>query len=117
MNNDNTDSNDSNDSQDLNNRRRIIKPSRGSVSSVIVVPSVEALTSDAKAIIGKQMTLLRHKSDKGLTLDLKEARMLTSYLDSLVRLLREERESAKHEDLSKYTVEELFEALKIDKAK
>ena len=86
--------------------RKILPSKRGNVSGVTVVPAVEALTSDAKAIIGQQLALLRAKSDKGVTLSDKETRQITSYLDSLVRLLREEREAAKQEDLQGYTMEE-----------
>lgn len=93
-------------------KKLILPTKRGNISNVTVVPTVEALASDAKAIIGKQLSLLRHKSDKGLTLDSKEARQVRDYLDVMVKLLKEERESAKADDLSDMSAEDLVKLLR-----
>lgn len=88
--------------------RRIILPSQGS-QEVITLPTLESLTADALAIIGNELTRYRCKTSKGITLDLKEARVITGYLDALTRASKESREQARSEDLSDLSNEELLQ--------
>jgi len=92
-------------------KRRIVLPKKTnqvSQSDVTVVPTLDALLTDAKAIIGAELAQYRHKVKKGITLDLKEARAVQGYLDTLVKLSKEERETAQLEDLSNLSDEELL---------
>jgi hypothetical protein len=74
-----------------------------------VIPAVDILVNDAKAIICSELARYRTKSERGVTLDLKEARVIQGYLETLIKLQREEREQARSDDLSNLTNEELLE--------
>lgn len=77
-------------------------------SDVTVVPQVDTLISDALSIIGAELAFYRSKAKKGLNLDLKEAKVVQSYVEALVKLNKEARESARQEDLSNLSNEELL---------
>lgn len=60
-------------------------------------------------IIAAELSKYRSKALKGVSLDLKEARVVQGYLDSLTRLQKEEREHARAQDLSSLTDEDLLQ--------
>jgi hypothetical protein len=91
-------------------RRRII-PTKTQSTEVVVIPSVETLLDDAKAIIGSELAQYRSKTKRGVTLDPKEARVVTGYLDALTRASKEAREAARSHDLSSFSDEELIQLL------
>jgi len=86
-------------------KRRLIKPQKTEV--VQVVPGVDALMNDALSIISSELSKYKSKSVRGITLDLKEARVVQGYIESLAKLKKEEREAARQHDLSNLTDEEL----------
>lgn len=79
------------------------------LDSVTVVPTLDQLLNDALSIIGSQLTGFRTKTARGVTLDPKEARIVTNYLDALTRASKESREQARAEDLKDLTDEELVQ--------
>lgn len=78
-------------------------------STVVVVPTLNTLMSDALSIIGAELTHYRSKTKRGVTLDLKEARVIANYMDTLTRASKESREQARAEDLSELSNEELLQ--------
>lgn len=88
-------------------KRRIIVTSEP--NEVVTVPKLESLMTDALSIIGAELAHYRAKSKRGVTLDLKEARVIQSYMDALVKMSKEAREAARAEDLSDLTNEELLQ--------
>jgi hypothetical protein len=102
-------------------RRRIVMPPDKTPKpelEVTVVPTLESLMSDAMSIIGSELSRYRQKTSRGVTLDLKEARAVQSYMESLVKLSKEDRERSRAEDLPNLSDEELkqlaSEVLKVD---
>ena len=65
--------------------------------------------NDALAIIGSELAQYRNKTKRGITLDLKEARVIANYMDTLTRASKESREQARAEDLSELSNEELLQ--------
>ncbi len=90
-------------------RRRIIVPSHKPQDNVTVVPQLDALMNDALSIIGAELAQYRSKTKRGVTLDLKEARAVQGYLDTMVKLSKEHREAARAADLADLTDEELLQ--------
>ena len=86
--------------------KRIIIPNKPSIS---IIQTTDALLDDAKMIIAAELARYRSKSVRGISLDLKEARVVTGYIAELTKLQREERESARQQDLSNLTDEELLQ--------
>lgn len=86
-------------------RRKLVQISP---SDVTVVPQVDQLISDALSIIGAELAFYRGKAKRGINLDLKEAKVVQSYVEALVKLNKEARESSKNEDLSNLSNEELL---------
>ena len=72
------------------------------------MPSLERLVSDGLSIIGSELARYRRKTSKGITLDLKEARVVTSYIEALTKMSKEAREAAKPSLLGEMTDEELL---------
>jgi len=70
------------------------------------------LLHDAKAIIGAELAHYRSKAVRGVTLDPKEARIVQGYLESLVKIQREEREISETQDLSTLSDVELLHLAK-----
>lgn len=100
-------------------KKRIVLPSkRGEIPTVVASPTVETLMEDVMSIIGNEIARYKAKSTRGVTLDLKEARVVQAYMDTLVKLSKEERERARAEDLTNLSDEELkqlaAEVLKVD---
>jgi Zn-dependent oligopeptidase len=96
----------------LNSKTRRERPTRRIVPSGIKVskaPQLNTLINDALSIIGSQLSQYRMKADKGLTLDLKEARAIQGYMDSLVKMSKEAREAQKPEHLEHLSDAELME--------
>jgi hypothetical protein len=89
-------------------KRTIIRPQL-TRDDVTVLPSLSALLDDAKSIIGAELSHYRHKVKRGVTLDLKEARAVQGYMETLVKLSKEERENTRSEDLSSLSNEELLQ--------
>jgi len=75
----------------------------------VVANNTDDLLNDAKMIIAAELAKYRTKAVKGVTLDLKEARVVQGYLESLTKLQREEREQARASDLSNLSNEELLQ--------
>ena len=71
--------------------------------------STDMLIEDSKMIIAAELARYRHKAVRGIALDLKEARVVTSYIAELTKLAREEREASRQQDLSNLTDEELLQ--------
>ena len=89
-------------------KRTIVRPQLNR-DDVTVLPSLSALLDDAKSIIGAELAQYRHKVKRGVTLDLKEARAVQGYMETLVKLSKEERENTRSEDLSSLSNEELLQ--------
>ena len=89
-------------------KKRIIVPKRDE-PKISVVNDTENLLNDAKMIIAAELARYRGKAMKGVSLDLKEARVVQGYLDSLTKLQKEEREHARSQDLSNLSDEELVQ--------
>ena len=91
-------------------RRKIVMPEKSNQlenSDVTVVPSINHLLNDALSIIGAELAQYRAKTSRGVTLDLKEARVIANYMDTLTRASKEAREQARADDLSDLSNEEL----------
>ena len=95
-------------------KRIILPPKKRPVSleTSSVIPATELLLHDAKAIIGAELAHYRSKAVRGVTLDPKEARIVQGYLESLVKIQREEREIAEAQDLSSMSDVELLRLAK-----
>ena len=78
-------------------------------SEVVVIPTIERLLEDALSIIGCELAQYKSKSRRGITLDLKEARIVQGYVDSLTKAQKESREQARAHDLSDLSNEELLQ--------
>ena len=91
---------------------RIIVPTRNKkslIESSSIIPAVDLLLHDAKAIVAAELAQYRNKTSRGISLDLKEARVVQGYLETLIKLQKEERDQARAEDLSNLSDEELME--------
>ena len=66
---------------------------------ITVVPTLDGLMNDALSIIGAELGQYKSKTKRGITLDLKEARAVQGYMETLVKLSRENREQARSEAL------------------
>lgn len=93
-------------------KRRIVKSPKSDkpkyeVSETVVVPKLDMLLNDATAIIGAELSRYLSKTSRGITLDLKEARAVQGYMETLVKLSRESREAARAHDLSNLNDDEL----------
>ena len=75
-------------------------------------PQLNTLINDALSIIGAELSLYSSKTKKGLQLDLKEARAVQGYMDSLVKMSKEAREAQKPEHLEHLSDEQLVEIAK-----
>jgi len=95
-------------------KRIILPPKKRKVSleTSSIIPATELLLHDAKAIIGAELAHYRSKAVRGVTLDPKEARIVQGYLESLVKIQREEREIAGTQDLSALSDVELMRLAK-----
>ena len=101
--------------QDKKNPKRILLPPKKrpiSLETSSVIPATELLLHDAKAIIGAELAHYRSKAVRGVTLDPKEARIVQGYLQSLVKIQREEREMSEAQDLSSLSDSELMHLAK-----
>ena len=94
----------------MSDRKIILPPKKKKVElkDSSVIPATELLLHDAKAIIGAELAHYRSKVIRGVTLDPKEARIVQGYLESLVKIQKEEREQSKEEDLSQLSNEDLL---------
>ena len=95
-------------------KRILLPPKKKTVTleTSSVNPATELLLHDAKAIIGAELAHYRSKAVRGVTLDPKEARIVQGYLESLVKIQREEREIAETQDLSALSDVELMHLAK-----
>ena len=95
-------------------KRIILPPKKRKVSleTSSIILATELLLHDAKAIIGAELAHYRSKAVRGVTLDPKEARIVQGYLESLVKIQREEREIAETQDLSALSDVELMHLAK-----
>ena len=94
--------------------RIILPPKKRTVNleNSSIIPATELLLHDAKAIIGAELAHYRSKAVRGVTLDPREARIVQGYLESLVKIQREEREIADTQDLSTLSDMELLHLAK-----
>lgn len=76
-------------------------------SATTVIPNIDTLMNDALSIIASELHKYRHKTSGTSVLDLKEARALQGYMETLVKLSKENREQARADDLANLTDEEL----------
>ena len=93
-------------------KRKIIVPKKTnqiSLKEVTLSPTISSLVDDAKSIIGAELSNYLSKTKRGVSLDLKEARVVTGYLDALTRASKEAREQARAEDLADLSNEELLQ--------
>lgn len=72
-------------------------------------PDLQKMITDGMSIISAELAQYRHKTAKGKPLDLKEARVVNSYMETLTKIAREARESAKPEMLQNLSDEQLME--------
>ena len=95
-------------------KRIILPPKKRQVTleHSSIIPATELLLHDAKAIIGAELAYYRSKAVRGVTLDPKEARIVQGYLESLVKIQKEEREIAETQDLSTLSDTELLHLAK-----
>ena len=95
-------------------KRILLPPKKKKVSleTSSIIPATELLLHDAKAIIGAELAHYRSKAVRGVTLDPKEARIVQGYLESLVKIQREEREISEAQDLSALSDSELMRLAK-----
>jgi hypothetical protein len=96
----------------LNSQTRRQRPNRKLVPSEIKIsktPSLNTLINDALSIIGSELAYYSNKTKRGASLDLKEARIVTAYMDSLVKMSKEVREAQKPEQLEHLSDEQLIE--------
>jgi hypothetical protein len=95
-------------------KRILLPPKKRTVTldNSSIIPATELLLHDAKAIIGAELAHYRSKAVRGVTLDPKEARIVQGYLESLVKIQREEREVADTQDLSTLSDVELLHLAK-----
>jgi hypothetical protein len=95
-------------------KRILLPPKKRTISldNSSIIPATELLLHDAKAIIGAELAHYRSKAVRGVTLDPKEARIVQGYLESLVKIQREEREVADTQDLSTLSDVELLHLAK-----
>ena len=95
-------------------KRILLPPKKRSVTleTSSIIPATELLLHDAKAIIGAELAHYRSKAVRGVTLDPKEDRIVQGYLESLVKIQREEREIAETQDLSALSDVELMHLAK-----
>lgn len=98
----------------------VLKPKRAAKRTIVTVKdklsaastlsaSTDLLLDDAKIIIAAELARYRQKVLKGISLDLKESRVIQGYLSELTKLQREEREEARAADLSNLTDEEMLQ--------
>ncbi len=85
--------------------RRLVSP------SLVSIPPVETLVSDALSIISKELVKFKTKVNTGKSLDLAEGRLLTNYIKALCDLAKEDRERSKSADFSNLSNEEIIELL------
>jgi len=88
-------------------KKIIIK--RDGVSEVITVAPLERLLADAMNIIGAELAVYRAKTQTGKPLDVREAKAVQGYVDTLVKLSKEAREQTRSQDLANLTNEELLQ--------
>lgn len=95
----------------LNNKTRRERPKRRIVPSNVKVskaPELNTIINDALSIIGSELASYSNKTKRGVMLDLKEARIVSSYMDSLVKMSKEAREAQKPEQLEHLSDEQLL---------
>ena len=109
-----TEEKDTTNNIDREPKRILLPPKKKKVSleTSSIIPATELLLHDAKAIIGAELAHYRSKAVRGVTLDPKEARIVQGYLESLVKIQREEREIDETQDLSALSDTELMHLAK-----
>lgn len=88
--------------------RKII-PFQLNAKDVTIVPPLEKLIDDAAFVIGGEMARFRQKMANGIHIDPQQWKIFKDLVDSLIKLNKEARESARAEDLSKLSNEELLD--------
>ncbi len=97
--------------EETKQRKRIIvhKKHEPKIATTDIIPATDILLHDARCIVAAELAQYRQKVSRGITLDLREARVVQGYLETLIRLQKEERDQARSEDLSNLNDEELME--------
>jgi len=86
------------------------KPTELSVS-MQQTPNLDQMINDSLRTIELEIIGYKTKVSKGQMLDPREAKVVQGYVESLVKLRREERESAREADLSQLSTDELVALL------
>ena len=89
------------------------KPPQIRAENVLIAPSSEDLLADAMSVLANELARYRHKSNKGMSLDLKEARIMQGYIKCLVDINKEIREMERDDDYSNLSKEELQKLMKL----
>ena len=96
-------------------KKRIIIPGKRpqiDESNISYDSNSESLLNDAMCVIASELAKFRSMTTRGLSLDLKQSRVLQGYVKCLVDVAKETRERAKKEDLSDLSDEDLLELVK-----
>jgi len=100
----------------LNSQTRRPRQKRKLVTSNVKVsrsPQLVDIIEDALNIIGSELAMYSSKVKKGISLDAKQARIVSTYMDSLVKMSKEAREAQKPEQLEHLSDEQLLEIASI----
>jgi ribosomal protein L17 len=92
-------------------KKVILKKPNGALfnSEVITIAPLDKLLADAMNIIGAELEVYRIKTGSGKALDVREAKAIQGYVDTLVKLSKEAREQMRSQDLAALTNEELLQ--------
>lgn len=66
-----------------------------------IVPSADRILEDTKRIIGAQIERLKIKAVQGYSLEAAEVKQLEQYINTLLKIKKDEREEAQQEDIQK----------------
>jgi hypothetical protein len=93
-------------------QRRIVSP-RPAVSTESIevheTPDIQKMVENGLSIISMELAQYKAKASKGKNLDLREARVVNSYIETLAKIAREAREAQKPELLQNLTDEQLLQ--------
>ncbi len=88
------------------------RQSEGVEPRVTLVPTVQAIISDAYAVLGDEIKRLKNKAARDGGLDLRQAKALVEYMRALTAIAREEREQQAQDRLDQASDAELLELAK-----
>lgn len=104
------------DSSAIRPRRRLVVQGSSDANALkpslkqgTIIPNIDGLMQDAMIIVGQELSNYKRKVTNGISLDLKEARVVQGYMETLTKLSKEQRDAARSEDLSNLSNEELLQ--------